>query len=158
MESQVLHTVWCNISDKAAGEIWNLSLLGVKGLKGGVWELILQNVALAAQSHFPWPNGLVLKPRCPLDSPTAGSCFVRPARVINKVIQTNSRLRPDALTSMRYHPAQQLGLQVKDSEAVVPVSSGYDHLCIMGNGEKPRADWDVGIERSCDGTAQPAMT
>ena len=30
MKSQVLHTVWCNISCEAAGEIW--SLLGVRGL------------------------------------------------------------------------------------------------------------------------------
>ena len=28
MKSQVLHTVWCNISGEAAGEIWNWSLLG----------------------------------------------------------------------------------------------------------------------------------
>ena len=33
MESQVLHTVWCNIAGEAAGEIWNWSFLGVKGLK-----------------------------------------------------------------------------------------------------------------------------
>ena len=32
------HTMWCNITSEAAGEIWNWSLLGVKGLK-------------------PWPNG-----------------------------------------------------------------------------------------------------
>ena len=32
MQSQVLHTVWCNISGEAAGEIWHWSLLGVKGL------------------------------------------------------------------------------------------------------------------------------
>ena len=31
MKSQVLHTVWCNISGEAAGEIWNWSLLGMKG-------------------------------------------------------------------------------------------------------------------------------
>ena len=28
MKSQVLHTVWCNISGEAAREIWNWSLLG----------------------------------------------------------------------------------------------------------------------------------
>ena len=33
MENHVLHTVWCNISGEAAGEVWNWSLLGVKGLK-----------------------------------------------------------------------------------------------------------------------------
>ena len=33
MKSQVLHTVWRNISAKAAGEIWYSSLLGVKGLQ-----------------------------------------------------------------------------------------------------------------------------
>ena len=32
MQSQVLHTVWCNISGQAAGEIQNWSVLGVKGL------------------------------------------------------------------------------------------------------------------------------
>ena len=32
MESQIRQTVWCNVSDEAAGEIWNLSLLRVKGL------------------------------------------------------------------------------------------------------------------------------
>ena len=32
MKSQVLHTVWCNISGEAAGEIVDWSLLGVKGL------------------------------------------------------------------------------------------------------------------------------
>ena len=31
MKSQVLPTVWCNISGEAAGEIWNWSLLEVKG-------------------------------------------------------------------------------------------------------------------------------
>ena len=34
MKSQVLHTVWCNITVEATGEIWTWSLLGVKGLKG----------------------------------------------------------------------------------------------------------------------------
>ena len=32
MESKVLHTVWCDISGEAAGEIWHWALLGVKGL------------------------------------------------------------------------------------------------------------------------------
>ena len=32
MNSQVLHTVWCNIPVEAAGEIWHWSPLGVKGL------------------------------------------------------------------------------------------------------------------------------
>ena len=35
MKSQILHTVWCNSSGEAAGEIWNWSLLGVKGLTIG---------------------------------------------------------------------------------------------------------------------------
>ena len=39
MKSQVLHTVWCNISGGAAGEFWHWSLSGVKGLKG--WENVL---------------------------------------------------------------------------------------------------------------------
>ena len=32
MKGQVLHTLWCNISGEAAGEIWHWSLLGVKGV------------------------------------------------------------------------------------------------------------------------------
>ena len=32
MKSQVLYIVRCNISDEAAGEIWNWSPLGEKGL------------------------------------------------------------------------------------------------------------------------------
>ena len=32
MKSHVLHTVWCNISGEAAGEIWNWSALGLKGV------------------------------------------------------------------------------------------------------------------------------
>ena len=32
MKTQVLHTVWCNITSEAAGGIWTWSLLGVKGL------------------------------------------------------------------------------------------------------------------------------
>ena len=31
MKSQVLHTVWCNISGEAVGEIWNWTLFGAKG-------------------------------------------------------------------------------------------------------------------------------
>ena len=33
MKSQVLHTVWCNMTGEATGEIWSWSLLGVKGLR-----------------------------------------------------------------------------------------------------------------------------
>ena len=33
-KSQIHHIVWCYISGEAAGEIWNWSLLGVKGLLG----------------------------------------------------------------------------------------------------------------------------
>ena len=32
MKSQVLLTVWCNISGGAGGEIWHWSVSGVKGL------------------------------------------------------------------------------------------------------------------------------
>ena len=31
MKSQVLHTVWCDITDEPAGEVWTSSLSGVKG-------------------------------------------------------------------------------------------------------------------------------
>ena len=30
MKTHVLHTVWCNITGEAAGEIWTWSLLEVK--------------------------------------------------------------------------------------------------------------------------------
>ena len=32
MKSQVLHTVWCNMTGEATGEIWTWSLSGVKGI------------------------------------------------------------------------------------------------------------------------------
>ena len=35
MKSQILLTVWCNISGGAGGEIWHWSLSGVKGLMVG---------------------------------------------------------------------------------------------------------------------------
>ena len=41
MKSQVLHTVWCNISGEAAGEIGDWSLLGVKGLNAFVATLVV---------------------------------------------------------------------------------------------------------------------
>ena len=51
MKSQVLHTVWHNISGEVAGEIWKLSLLGVKWLMAlmlkkknrGVWPVLKGN-------------------------------------------------------------------------------------------------------------------
>ena len=43
MKSQVLHTVWCNISGEATGEIWNWSLLGVKSERGGAGAFCLRN-------------------------------------------------------------------------------------------------------------------
>ena len=43
MKRHVLHTAWCNISGEAAEELWNWSLLGVKGLI--MW-------ALYAGTHF----------------------------------------------------------------------------------------------------------
>ena len=45
MKSHVLHTVRCNISAEAAGEIWSWSLLGVKGLR---WKLSRVDDVLAA--------------------------------------------------------------------------------------------------------------
>ena len=39
MKSQVLHTVWRSISGEAAGEIWNWSLSGLKGLSCKVQAL-----------------------------------------------------------------------------------------------------------------------
>ena len=52
MESQVFHTVWCNITGEAAGEIWTWSLLRVKGLKV-ILFLIYANFAGACRSATP---------------------------------------------------------------------------------------------------------
>ena len=38
MKSQILYTVWSFISGEAAGEVWNWSLLGVKGLSPQYWS------------------------------------------------------------------------------------------------------------------------
>ena len=40
MKSQVPHTMWCNITGEAAGEVWHWSLSGVKGLS--VWSHTVQ--------------------------------------------------------------------------------------------------------------------
>ena len=51
MKSQVLLTVWCNISGEAAGEIWHWSFSGMKGL---TWTLskvvILRQLSQACNS------------------------------------------------------------------------------------------------------------
>ena len=52
MKSQVLHTVWCNISGEAAGEIWNWSLLGVKKVKTFKNALILPHSGVALMQIF----------------------------------------------------------------------------------------------------------
>ena len=55
MKSQDLHTVWCNISGETAGEIWDWSLAGVKGLnKIGQLNATLEDPRLRshAQSFF----------------------------------------------------------------------------------------------------------
>ena len=52
MKSQVLHTVWCNISGEAAGEIWNWSLLGVKGLRAAPTAHALYQWFLLHCPHF----------------------------------------------------------------------------------------------------------
>ena len=54
MESQVLHTAWCYISGEAAGEIWNWSLLGVKGLKVNEEGLTLERAL--SNRHFEQQN------------------------------------------------------------------------------------------------------
>ena len=48
MKSQVLHTVWCDISGEAAGGIWHWSLVGVKGL--------IFSSTLVGDSRIPRPN------------------------------------------------------------------------------------------------------
>ena len=51
MESQVLHTVWCNITGETAGEIWSWSLLGVKGLKSNVYSKISPDSCLTTDRY-----------------------------------------------------------------------------------------------------------
>ena len=51
MKSQVLHTVWCNISGEAAGEILNSSLLVV------IYQYTTEDELKASQvtgMHFNW--------------------------------------------------------------------------------------------------------
>ena len=43
MKSQVLHTVWCNISGEASEEIWHQSLLEVKGLNADKKISVFEN-------------------------------------------------------------------------------------------------------------------
>ena len=51
MNSQVLHTVWSNISGKAAGEIGHWPLLGVKGLTQVEPSFDLENPAVSKVRH-----------------------------------------------------------------------------------------------------------
>ena len=62
MNNQVLHTVWCNIFGEAAGEIWNCSPLGVKGLKfQKAWKVGRVSVRNKWRSFF--LNGTTVEPR-----------------------------------------------------------------------------------------------
>ena len=66
MKSQVLHTVWCNITGEATGEIWTWSLLGVKVLTGA------HNTILASEvlpSYFATPLPKQIGTAWKLDSP-----------------------------------------------------------------------------------------
>ena len=46
VKTQVLHTVWCNISGEATGEIWNWSLLGVQKSAETKYNAITKLMAL----------------------------------------------------------------------------------------------------------------
>ena len=53
MKSQVLHTVWCNMTGEATGEIGTSSLLGVKGLKLPHSSLSCHQGVVARSLHSP---------------------------------------------------------------------------------------------------------
>ena len=60
MKSQVLHTVWCNMTGEATGEIWTWSLLGVKVLS----EISPSHYFLCKNSDvFIWEPGQPGQPR-----------------------------------------------------------------------------------------------
>ena len=54
MKSQVLHTVWCNISGEVGGEIWHWSLSGVKGLTEG--KQVFRRLQLPQNSMYHHDN------------------------------------------------------------------------------------------------------
>ena len=59
MKSQVLHTVWCNISGEAAGEIWyDWSLSGVKGLMTSPFSFVCYVYFITAAKNVPVPMWL----------------------------------------------------------------------------------------------------
>ena len=59
MKSQILHTVWCNITCEAAGGIWTWSLLRVKGLSKKDRRITLQ-ASFILFSPFVYRGGLCL--------------------------------------------------------------------------------------------------
>ena len=60
MKSQVLLTVWCNISGGAGGEIWHWSLSGVKGLTGYVDRSRWKNlIGIFRPDKVRWSRGSV---------------------------------------------------------------------------------------------------
>ena len=54
MKSQILHTVWCKIFGKPAGEIWNWSFLGVKGLKSFIYMQLW--LIFRVKQTVPWAS------------------------------------------------------------------------------------------------------
>ena len=54
-EKPILHTVWCNMTGEARGEIWTWSLLGVKVLKGN-WGLKKRLMWSPSKFHHGGPH------------------------------------------------------------------------------------------------------
>ena len=54
---------------------------------------------------------------------------------------------------MSHNSGQLFSLCIENSETVVPVSSGYQQLGIMGNGEQVRGNLQIRTEWSSDTTA-----
>ena len=56
MQSQVLYTVWCDITDEAAVEVWTSSLSGVKGLKRCINEIVRIRSRIFFQQSYGQPS------------------------------------------------------------------------------------------------------
>ena len=87
MNSQVLHTVWCNIPVEAAGEIWHWSPLAVNGLKE--WSPI-RSAIIRVITEFIGRRKVLSPGQTDATSCTQplGSC----CNILNRVGQTNATL------------------------------------------------------------------
>ena len=96
MKSQVLNIVWCHITGEAAGELWNWSVLGVKGLKGNR-RTLASYIKLIPSLSLPWT--CVSRKATPRNM---HQCFLSPPH-IQKFLNSLKAIGPISLSMEKTH-------------------------------------------------------